>query len=104
MQSRGRESGEQTQAKIFEKCLQKYLTPGEQTHAGGGGRPRDAGAGLQHGPGRRESHEARIRPQDLPHPQRLSKCERGNLIQFQYVQRNAGTSLFVKFSKIEFKK
>ena len=42
---------------------------GEQSDAGGGGQPRDAGAGLQHGQSGGEPHEAGLRPQDLSHSQ-----------------------------------
>ena len=67
--------------------------PGDPRHPGRGGRPRDAGAGLQHGPRRREPHEARLRSQNLSYPQRLSKCQRGHFFQLKDVQRNAGKKM-----------
>ena len=66
------------------------LITGEQSDAGGGGQPRDAGAGLQHGQGGWEPHEARLRPQDLSHTQRLPQRQRGYIVQLQNVQRYAG--------------
>ena len=59
-------------------------------HPGGGGQPRDAGEGRQHGQGGGEPHEARVRPQDLPHPQRFPQRQRGYIIKLQNVQRYAG--------------
>ena len=64
--------------------------PGVQSHSGRGGRPGDAGQGLQHGQSRGEPHEAGLRSQDLSYPQRLPQCKRSHLLKLQYVQRNAG--------------
>ena len=63
---------------------------GEQGDPGGGGQPGDAGPRLQHGQGGGEPHEARVRPQDLPHPQWLPQRQRGHFIQLENVQRYAG--------------